>query len=201
MVLPPTIRQLLRSPLSPKSTTTTTTICGWIKSIRKQKNVSFAVVTDGSSTKGLQAVLVKGDRDEEEILLKRYVIVLIQIFSLTFFFARLTNGAAVRLTGRLVSSPGKEQSCELLVDQSDVGEIVVLGDCDPDVSPLLDPSNIDSINKRVNQTYPIQKKTLTSEYLRDHAHLRTRTHDISTMVKLRSLLTREIGSWFEVRKF
>lgn len=71
MVLPPTIRQLLRSPLPsnlPKSTTTT--VSGWIKSIRKQKNISFAVITDGSSTKGLQAVLVKGD----EGLLRRYLL-------------------------------------------------------------------------------------------------------------------------------
>ena len=48
---------------------------------------------------------------------------------------RLTNGAVVQLTGRLVSSPGKGQTCELLVDRSDVGEVVVLGDCDPEASP------------------------------------------------------------------
>ena len=70
MVLPPTIRQLLRSSLSSNlPTSTTTTVSGWIKSIRKQKNISFAVITDGSSVKGLQAVLVKGDDNEE--LLKR----------------------------------------------------------------------------------------------------------------------------------
>ena len=51
------------------------------------------------------------------------------------FLLRLTNGAAVRLTGRLVSSPGKEQSHELLVDRNDVGEVVVLGECDPEASP------------------------------------------------------------------
>lgn len=33
-----------------------TTISGWIKSIRKQKNIWFAVITDGSSMQGLQAV-------------------------------------------------------------------------------------------------------------------------------------------------
>jgi asparaginyl-tRNA synthetase len=135
MVLPPTIRQLLRSPLSsnfPKSTTTTTTVSGWIKSIRKQKNISFAVITDGSSTKGLQAVLVKEDED----LLRRYCYVsYIHVFRTYMHFLlllRLTNGAAVRLTGRLVFSPGKEQSCELLVDKNDVGEVVVLGECDPE---------------------------------------------------------------------
>ena len=51
---------------------------------------------------------------------------------LGFLLLRLTNGAAVQLTGRLVSSPGKEQSCELLVDKNDVGEVVILGECDPE---------------------------------------------------------------------
>ena len=144
MVLPPTIRQLLRSPLPlnlPKSTATT--VSGWIKSIRKQKNVSFAVITDGSSTKGLQAVLVKGDRADDEDLLRRYLFCFliymqyISTYTIFFFFLlRLTNGVAVRLTGRLVSSPGKEQSCELLVDQNDVGKVDVLGECDPEASPL-----------------------------------------------------------------
>lgn len=49
--------------------------------------------------------------------------------------ARLTNGAAVRLTGRLVSSPGAGQSHELLVDQS--GEVAILGECEPEVSFVL----------------------------------------------------------------
>ena len=71
----------------------------------------------------------------------------IQYFDLPrFLLLRLTNGAAVRLTGRLVSSPGKEQSCELLVDQNDVGEVVVLRECDPEASPpprFYSPSNIE----------------------------------------------------------
>lgn len=56
--LPPTIRQLLHrtSSLDPS----TITVSGWIKSVRRQKNVTFAVLTDGSSTQGLQAVFVGG---------------------------------------------------------------------------------------------------------------------------------------------
>lgn len=59
--LSPSIRQLLAEPPQNESTTV---VSGWIKSIRKQKNVSFAVLTDGSSTTGLQAVLVKGKEDD-----------------------------------------------------------------------------------------------------------------------------------------
>ena len=67
-----------------------------------------------------------------------YYVSYIHVFRLTclflLLFLRLTNGAAVRLTGRLVLSPGKEQSCELLVDKNDVGEVVILGECDPEAS-------------------------------------------------------------------
>ena len=50
-------------------------------------------------------------------------------------YYRLTTGTAVRLTGKLVSSPGAGQSHELLVDEAQDGEVEVLGECDPEVSP------------------------------------------------------------------
>lgn len=70
--LPPTISQLLSSANASVNNDTTTTVSGWIKSIRKQKNVSFAVVTDGSSEQGLQAVLLKnkGQAEEDSVLRK-----------------------------------------------------------------------------------------------------------------------------------
>ena len=40
----------------------------------------------------------------------------------------------MRLTGKLVSSPGAGQSHELLVDEAQDGEVEVLGECDPEVS-------------------------------------------------------------------
>ena len=43
----------------------------------------------------------------------------------------LTNGASVRLSGRLTDSPGPKQANELQVD-----EVVVWGKCDPDVRVL-----------------------------------------------------------------
>jgi asparaginyl-tRNA synthetase len=46
---------------------------------------------------------------------------------------RLTNGAAVRLTGQLVSSPGSGQSHELLVDEKSGGQVEVVSECDPEV--------------------------------------------------------------------
>jgi len=46
-------------------------------------------------------------------------------------------GAAVRVTGRLVSSPSAGQSHEIVVDHKGKGDVVVLGDCDTEVLILL----------------------------------------------------------------
>ncbi|KAF8887593.1 hypothetical protein BD779DRAFT_1527113 [Infundibulicybe gibba] len=148
--LPPTIKQLIKS----AHTTETDAIAvhGWVKSIRRQKNVSFAVVTDGSSSMGLQAVFPAGNE----------------------LVRRLTNGASVKLIGRLAASPGRGQDKEFLVTG---GEI--LGGCDPDA-------------------YPIQKQEMSPEHLRDHVHLRARTDSIAEMIRLRHRLTRSITSFFEV---
>lgn len=52
--LPPTIHQLLSRETLHDSTSVTVT--GFVKSVRRQKRVAFAAVNDGSSPDGLQAV-------------------------------------------------------------------------------------------------------------------------------------------------
>ncbi|KAM6500810.1 hypothetical protein JOM56_003824 [Amanita muscaria] len=168
--LPQTISQLLaqhvESPdVKGSQPAATITVTGWIKSIRRQKNVSFAVLTDGSSPKGLQAVFIGAGKDSEEV-------------------KKLTNGSAVKLTGKLVLSPGKGQDKELVIEGSSntPGCVELLGECPHD-------------------TYPIQKQTLSNEYLRDYAHLRARTDRIASMIRLRSALKRNISEWFETQGF
>jgi hypothetical protein len=56
--LQPTIRQLLTQDPDPQ---TILSVTGHIKSVRKQKRVSFAAVNDGSCPEGLQAVLSPDD--------------------------------------------------------------------------------------------------------------------------------------------
>ena len=63
--LPPTIRQLLTTPPPPHAAAIQ--VNGWVKSIRRQKKVAFAVISDGSSEPGLQAVFADVD------LAKQYV--------------------------------------------------------------------------------------------------------------------------------
>ncbi|KAI9064391.1 asparaginyl-tRNA synthetase [Trametes sanguinea] len=150
--LPPTIRQLLASP--PASSAPAIQVNGWVKSIRKQKKVAFAVISDGSSEPGLQAV-----------------------FTDVSLAKRLTNGASVRLRGTLKDSPGAGQAKELQVSEAEV-----LGECDPEV-------------------YPMQKKALTVEYLRDHCHLRARTREIGAMLRLRDSAASAMHDYFHTNGF
>ncbi|KAL1742617.1 hypothetical protein HDZ31DRAFT_65807 [Schizophyllum fasciatum] len=149
--LPPTIKELLGSDISQE---TSISLNGWIKSIRKQKRVSFAVISDGSSAKGIQAV-----------------------FPNSLDVKDLTNGSSVRLTGNLVPSPGSGQAKELQVKSVDV-----VGACP-------------------QETYPIQKKDLTNEYLRENVHLRARTTAIAAMLRLRDCLHRSIHDYLKSQSF
>ncbi|KAI0087441.1 hypothetical protein BDY19DRAFT_893183 [Irpex rosettiformis] len=160
--LRPTIRQLL-SQSSQASPTTPIQVNGWVKSVRRQKRVAFAVITDGSSPLGLQAVFL-------DPALAR----------------SLTNGAAVRLTGMLANSIGAGQAKELQVHTVDI-----VGECNPEILTTI----------LSMQTYPIQKKALTTEYLRDHCHLRTRTDEGASVVRLRHDTLNALHSYFQAQGF
>lgn len=43
---------------------TNVAVRGWIRSVRKQKQVSFATVNDGSNLKGIQAILSGEDAEK-----------------------------------------------------------------------------------------------------------------------------------------
>ncbi|KAG9100705.1 asparaginyl-tRNA synthetase [Ceratobasidium sp. 370] len=153
--LPPTIGQLLASPPSPD---VDTTITAFVKSVRKQKHVAFANVSDGSSPHSLQAV-IEAEKTSPDLI------------------QRVTAGASVKLTGKLVKSMGAGQEYDLRVEQ-----LEVLGACDPAV-------------------YPLQKKTHTHEHLRAHTHLRPRTDETAAVLRTRALLTRSICEYFNSEQF
>jgi len=90
---------------------------------------------------------------------------------------RITTGAAVALTGTLVESQGKGQNVEV-----DVKTVEILGDSDP-------------------ETYPIQPKKHSFEFLRENAHLRTRTSTFSAVMRLRSSLSFAIHQYFNQKGF
>jgi len=89
----------------------------------------------------------------------------------------VTTGASVSVDGVLQESPGKGQRIELHATG-----LTVLGAADP-------------------QTYPLQKKGHTFEFLRDIAHLRPRTNTFGAVARVRNRISWSIHSFFQNRGF
>ena len=91
---------------------------------------------------------------------------------------KLTSGCAVIASGVLVQSQGQGQSVEV---QADAVEVVGWVD-DPD-------------------TYPIQPKRASFEYLREVAHLRPRTNTLGAVARVRHCLSMAIHRYFHEHGF
>jgi len=86
---------------------------------------------------------------------------------------RLSTGCAVRATGELTASQGKGQSVEI-----QAGAIEVVGWVE-------DP-----------ETYPMQPKRHSFEYLREQAHLRPRTNTFGAVTRVRDCLAQATHRYF-----
>ena len=89
----------------------------------------------------------------------------------------LTSGCSVLVTGVLVTSQGKGQRVEV-----QAREVRVLGVADA-------------------ESYPIQQKRHTFEFLRTQAHLRTRTNTFGAVMRVRSAVCGAIHEFFQSRGF
>ncbi len=89
----------------------------------------------------------------------------------------VTTGACLRVVGELVDSPAAGQTVELRAQG-----IEVFGAADP-------------------TTYPLQKKGHTMEFLRDIAHLRTRSNTFGAVFRVRTALAHAIHTFFYDRGF
>ncbi len=92
--------------------------------------------------------------------------------------AKLGAGCSVVVEGTLVASQGKGQSVEIAATS-----VRVLGWVD-------DP-----------ETYPIQQKRHTMEYLREVAHLRARTNTLGAVTRVRDCLSQAIHRFFHDEGF
>jgi asparaginyl-tRNA synthetase len=90
----------------------------------------------------------------------------------------LTAGCAVIATGQLVPSQGKGQSFEIQATTVDV------------VGWVEDP-----------ETYPIQPKAHSMEYLREVAHLRPRTNTFGAISRVRHCIAQAVHRYFNERDF
>ncbi|MBD2244837.1 asparagine--tRNA ligase [Nostoc sp. FACHB-888] len=90
---------------------------------------------------------------------------------------KLNTGAAVEVTGVLVASLGKGQRIELKAES-----VKVYGEADPD-------------------TYPLQKKRHSFEFLRTIGHLRSRTNSFGAVFRVRNACSTAIHQFFQERGF
>lgn len=88
----------------------------------------------------------------------------------------LGTGASVRVKGKLIESQGKGQDWEL-----HAAEVEVFGNAD--------------------ESFPLQKKRHTREFLREIAHLRPRTNLFGAVFRLRSRMAYAIHQFFQERGF
>jgi asparaginyl-tRNA synthetase len=84
----------------------TLTVCGWVRTLREQKNFSFIEINDGSTVSNLQ-IIAEGD-----------------------LIPGISTGASLQIIGTLLPSPGGKQKWELKAT-----EIRLLGAC-PEDYPL-----------------------------------------------------------------
>ena len=89
----------------------------------------------------------------------------------------ITTGACLSVVGDLVASQGGGQEIEIQCNK-----IEVYGTADP-------------------QTYPLQKKGHTMEYLREIAHLRPRTNTFGAVFRIRHNMAMAIHNFFHERGF
>lgn len=90
---------------------------------------------------------------------------------------RITTGACLAVTGELVASPAKGQAVELKVK-----EVNVLGDSDA-------------------EAFPLQPKKHSLEFLREIAHLRSRTNTFSAVMRVRHAMAFAVHKFFNDKGF
>ncbi len=131
-------------------------VCGWVRSVRRGKEVSFIALNDGSCFASLQLVV-------EPQLLDRLP-------------QGLGTGACLSVVGELIASPAAGQQWEL-----QVAEIELLGG--------------------VDESFPLQKKRHSFEFLRSIAHLRPRSNSFGAVFRMRSALSFAVHQYFQQRHF
>ena len=90
---------------------------------------------------------------------------------------KINTGAAVKITGNFIESQGKGQSAEIQAT-----DVFIYGEADP-------------------ESYPIQPKKHSLEFLREKAHLRVRTTTFSAVMRVRSALAFGVHQFFRQEGF
>jgi asparaginyl-tRNA synthetase len=127
-------------------------ICGWVRTVRRQKQLNFIEINDGSNASGIQIVTGEDLPD-------------------------LTTGCSISVEGVLKESLGAKQKWEI-----QEAHIRILGLCSA-------------------ESYPLQKKNHSLEFLRTIAHLRPRTRLQGAVMRVRNHLAFATHRFFQERGF
>ncbi|HBG35901.1 MAG TPA: asparagine--tRNA ligase, partial [Treponema sp.] len=90
---------------------------------------------------------------------------------------KVTTGASIEAVGTLVPSPASGQAVELAL------------------------SSIRVLGEAPTESYPLQKKGHSMEFLREIAHLRPRTNLFGAVARMRSQMSYAIHTFFQERGF
>ena len=90
---------------------------------------------------------------------------------------KLSTGASVRAEGKLIASPASGQAVEVILEN-----LTVLGECPTD-------------------SYPLQKKATSMEFLRENGHLRARTNTFGAVFRVRNQMAYAVHTFFQERGF
>lgn len=91
--------------------------------------------------------------------------------------AKITTGASVICRGPIVASAGGNQAVEMAA------------------------TDVELVGEAPADTYPLQKKRHTIEYLREIAHLRPRTNIIGAVARVRNTMAYAVHQFFQERGF
>ena len=130
---------------------------GWVRTKRGQANILFINLNDGSTINNIQAVVEDQKIDAETL-------------------KKVSTGACLAITGKLVASAGSGQSVEVLAES-----IEIYGEAD--------------------ETFPMQPKKHSLEFLREKAHLRFRTNTFGAIFRIRHTLSFAVHKYFNDRGF
>ena len=134
------------------------TLCGWVRTRRDAKGLSFLELNDGSCLANIQVIIDEGTPAHNAL-------------------APVNTGASVGVRGSLIESPGKGQKWEVRAET-----LVLFGNADP-------------------ESFPLQKKRHSDEFLRTIAHLRPRTNKFGALFRIRSEASFAVHEYFRENGF
>ncbi|MDR2076099.1 MAG: asparagine--tRNA ligase [Desulfovibrio sp.] len=151
-------RVLVASALAASAPRRDILVCGWVRTRRDAKGLTFLEINDGSCLANIQVIVTSASRARACL-------------------DPVSTGAAVAVTGSLEESPGKGQKWEILAE-----DLTLFGGADP-------------------ETFPLQKKRHSDEFLRTIAHLRPRTNKYGAMFRIRSEAAFAVHEYFREKGF